>query len=173
MLDARVLGQLMERLDAQQWQLERLGVGGSPRIMYARGYQNADQSIANGTPTLLGWNSARVFGLGIQDTANNRFVAQAPGWWFGCVHVTYATNGSNDRYVSVVHHTAGGGTATVIASVVVRASANGPTTLAVPFGWLCNTGDYFDVVTYQDSGGALNVTSSSASSPELWIMFVG
>ena len=136
-----------------------------------RVYHDAAQSIANGTETSLAFNSERYDTAAMHDTAtnNSRITIGAAGLYVITTHIEFATNVTGQRYAFI--------------------RLNGATILAMQTGWegaggvglyinLATTerlaaADYLEVRVYQNSGAALNVTSTARRSPEFTATWVG
>lgn len=137
----------------------------------ARVYHDANQSIPDNSVTELAFNSEVFDNDGIHNNSvnNERLICQTDGVYIIGANVDWAPN-ANDRRVILIYLDG----ATLIGSV------NMPTLGAVPS---CRqsivtvypmvAGQYVSVSVYQNTGGALNITATTAFSPSFWMYRLG
>lgn len=136
----------------------------------ARAFHSANQSIANNTQTVLAWDSERYDTSNFHSTATNNARLTVGGGLGGAYSVganvqwASAAGGRRFAYLRV-----NGGT--IVAYAEFAAAATGTTfpALVLATDDALNAADYVEVVVFQDSGGALNVSSGS----EFWITRYG
>lgn len=133
-----------------------------------RVFHNASQSITTATATALAFNSERYDQAGgaastQHDTVtnNSRLTALYAGVYAISATIEWATNATGERYVGIRYQ----GT-TDIARQRVQASAAIPITLNVSAHYALAVNEYVEVMVFQTSGGALNVTVGGNYSPE-------
>lgn len=134
-----------------------------------RVYHSATQSITSGTETALAFNSE------IYDTAanaaatmhdsvtnNSRLTCRYAGKYHITGNIEYASNATGQRWITI---RANGSAGTYLA--LGRGLGNGtyPTTLVVCVDLDMAVNDYVELITFQDSGGALNVQAASTGGP--------
>lgn len=134
----------------------------------ARVYNSATISHAtSGANQAVTFNSERYDDADYHSTVSNtsRLTAPAPGRYLigGCV--TFAANVTGVRYLQIRLNGA-----TFIAIQGGLALTGGLTSiLTVETIYELAAGDYAELVAYQDSGAALNMTAAGNYSPEFWI----
>ena len=133
-----------------------------------RVYNSANISITtSGTAQALTFDSERFDVGGCHSTSVNTGRITVPsgagGKWQIGGSVEFASNSTGYRQVYIRLN----GT-TAIGNVAVSANATAATQLNVTALWALSAGDYVELVVVQTSGGALNVTTNSAWSPEFW-----
>lgn len=133
----------------------------------ARVYHDAAQSIPNATWTSLAFNSERFDTDVIHDTVtnNSRLTCKTAGKYLIIGLAFFASNGTGARHCKLTHNAA-----TIIA--YTTSNANAATGVIVAFSciWDMAVNDYVEFAVYQDSGGALDVSSASALSPEFMMI---
>lgn len=148
-------------LEQRLTDLERVEVGASG----ARVYNSANQSIANTTETVVAFDSERFDDANYHSTSVNtgRFTIPAPGRHHVGMHLRWAANGTGDRYA---YFRLNGATNIGLFCIAGNAFVS-----AMSFSTYYNfdAGDAVEVIVYQSSGGALNLTVNANHSPEFWI----
>lgn len=136
-----------------------------------RVFHNAAQSIANNTLTVLAMNSERYDVGSCHSTVTNNSRLTVPSGGDGKysigASVEFASNATGYRQVNILLN----GTTNIGATLL---PTNG-STVAVGEAvaeYALAAGDYVECQVRQTSGGALNVTSSSNYSAELWMHWV-
>ena len=134
----------------------------------ARVYNSVDFSVPNATTTTLTFNSERIDTADFHSTVSNtsRLTVPVDGWYFIGAHVRYAPNITGTRLM-YIQNTSTGALVGVDSQNARTAAA---TDLNVTTLYSATAGQYFEVLTYQDSGGALNIESNFAYSPDFWII---
>jgi hypothetical protein len=144
-----------------------------PRV---RVFHNASQSIGTAAYTVLAFNSERydtVSGAAssMHDavTNNSRLTALVAGGYRVSGNVEFAANATGLRGAEIRLNGA-----TVIGRVAVgNAGAGDPTVLCVSADYEFAVNDYVELLVYQASGGALNVTVGGNYSPEFSMSRIG
>lgn len=90
----------------------------------------------------------------------------------GCT-IEFASNATGDRIVSIRKISNGGASSFETARSHLAASSVGTRSLAVTSIEALVPTDYMECLAFQDSGGALNVTSVAQYSPEFWLYWLG
>lgn len=136
------------------------------------GTQSAAQSIANATWVSLGWDTTITDPYaGHSNTVNNsRYVAQVAGYYAAAGVASYVSNGTGYRATSIAVN----GTI-VKAGVGWWVTSDPGDTIAVPSPVrpvFLNIGDYVELKTAQNSGGALNtnVAADLSSALAVWLI---
>ena len=138
------------------------------QVPQARVYHNAAQSIANTTFTALAFNSERwdlgTPSLNMHDTAtdNGRLTCRVAGLYSIGVAVYWASAGGR-----MVKLRVGGAT-----DIAINEATSGAIGQTVCTDYRLAVDDYVDVVVWQNSGGALNVSAGGNYSPEFWMHWV-
>lgn len=131
--------------------------------------QTSTQSIPNNTATAVTW--AKITDRDGGFTSSTTYTAQTPGFYLLAACITYAANatGSRQCYFTVTtgaSNPAGAGVTTSFALAAPAAVASVPTSAVskslVP--QRVYTGDYFQVIALQTSGGALSTSTSDGGS---------
>lgn len=137
---------------------------------HARVNNSGSLSISNSTTTVLTFDSERVDVGAMHSTSVNTgrltIPSGAGGFWMVGGNVVWATNTTGRRELYIRS-----GGATLVAGDIRSASGDFP---AASINQLCflSAGDYVELVVSQNSGGALNVTATSAYSPEFWAIWM-
>lgn len=129
-----------------------------------RVYHNADQTINHATFTSLAFNSERWDSAALHSTLSNnsRLTAVQAGIYLITGSVYFAnssTSGRREVYI-LLNNT------TVIANQHYTAASSGSTNMVVTTAYQLAVGDYVELGVWQDSGGALAVSSVGNTSPE-------
>jgi hypothetical protein len=138
---------------------------------HARVYNNADQSIPNNAITALTFNTER-FDVGAMHSTSldtSRLTAPVAGLYALGGGLQWAAPGAPAGERILIVRVGG---STEIARVQVQDAA-GTEIQAVSTLWRFAAGDYAELCGYQNSGGALNAVTTSAYSPEFWMVRVG
>jgi len=131
---------------------------------YVRANRTTNQSISNVTDTAIQLNDADTFDSNsLHDTVTNntRLTASVAGKYMVCGEVTFAAStGGTQRYARIRKN----GSSTQATCRDSQAPATGvtPTVQVTAFVSLAAT-DYVELMAYQDSGGALNVSDAKLS----------
>ena len=139
------------------------GVAVSQSREGARVFNSGNISIPNSSNTALTFNSERWDDNGLHSTVSNtsRLTAIVEGRYLICAQTTWAASSSGNRNLSFQIN--GSGFPGLI--------ANKPLSAGKSHYILCiltnlAADDYVEVIVFQDSGGALNVTVEANRSPE-------
>lgn len=146
---------------------QRLAADMNPPVPQARVFNSANISITTATVTALTFNSERYDNGGLHDTGSNtsRLTAPITGLYSIGASVRYAANVTGIRNTLIRLNGA-----TFIATDTRTATAGGNATdVTLGAQYQMVAGDYVELVVFQDSGGALNVTSAGNLSPEFWM----
>lgn len=146
------------------------GATGPTHNKCARVYNSANISVSNATVTALTFNSERFDTDSIHSTASNtsRLTATTAGVYQITGHVRWASNATGSRLLYIREN----GTA-AISYEQIAASVNGEGIMDVTALWKLAAGEYVELVTWQNSGGALNVEAWNYYSPEFEMAMVG
>lgn len=137
-------------------------VGYPARFQVEQTNTSGPQSIPNNTDTLTVFDTVLEDPYSGWSAGGNYYALPEPGLFAFQVQLAYAANGTGIRRVAINH--VGGGT--IGAAVVNAATDNQGRCTAV--GWYRGaTGDQIEVATYQNSGGALALSTAGASQPAL------
>lgn len=139
------------------------------RLPAARAFHSASQSIAASNDTILAFNSERFDTAALHGTTtdNSRLTAPISGIYYITAHVAWASNDSGLREVSLKKNGA-----TVIARSQVPAVTSAGTRQELSTLYRLLAGDFVEVEVYQESGGALNVSSDPQWTPEFTMAWV-
>lgn len=123
---------------------------------------NANQSIADSTLTALAFNTEEYDVGGMHDVAvsNTRITFKKTKKYHITANVIFATNATGIRQIRLQIN---GGAYIVMHNF--DALASNETTLVASEDYSATTGDYVEVVVFQDSGGPLNVSFIDTRSP--------
>lgn len=134
----------------------------------ARVYNGANISIANATLTALTFNSERYDTDAIHDTASNtsRLTCKTAGKYLIGGNAAWGSTGTDERRLQIRLNGA-----TLIASWVGNSGANMNMYVATVYDLAVN--DYVELMVYQATGGAINVTAAGNYSPEFWMHRIG
>jgi len=129
------------------------------RQEYFSATKSGNQSISNTTSTKVTFDTYTNNTHGSWDTGNNRYVVKTAGPFNIAGTIGYAANATGYRQVS---YSINGGTGEVL-NQTNSVGAGDPTTCGfsgtTPY---LNAGDYIELYTYQNSGGALNAAFNLA-----------
>lgn len=123
-------------------------------------YHSTTQSIATGADTAVALDSEFVDSATLHSIATNTSRITIPsgqdGWWLFTGRVEFAANATGQRKLILRL----GGT-TEIAGVQLDAAAGANVTkLAIAFMWNAAAAEYYELIVSQNSGGALNLSTS-------------
>jgi hypothetical protein len=128
---------------------------------FVRVSHSATQSIADATDTTLSFDTEALDTGGTHDNATNNSRITIPtgesGYWLFVAVVEFAANAIGTRKVSVRFN----GSAIFGQTQVPAATAGNATWITVPVLLNPGAGDYLTIVVSQNSGGALNVNTTS------------
>lgn len=131
----------------------------------ARAYNDASISVANTTWVALTFNSERFDTDGIHSTATNtgRLTCRTKGIYAISGTFDFAANGTGQRRTHIRLNGS-----TYIAGDTCEGNASLSAILNPSTQYSLGVGDYVELMAYQNSGGALNVSNSGANyfSPE-------
>ena len=159
-----VISTIIEKLGVLDRMINgHMAVQHKPFPLACRVYNNANISIVNGgVGTLLTFNTEQRDDGGLHSTTLNtgRLTAPVDGWYqiSGCVFWT--ANATGIRYLQININTVPIATVTMPGSAVAGANYQVISTL-----YYMTSGQYAELLGYQDSGGALNITVSDVKSP--------
>lgn len=127
-------------------------------------YHNATQSIPNNAVTAVALNTERYDTDAMHDTVtnNSRITIKTAGLYVIYANVVFAASTAGQRTLQL---TLNGNNSQVLVGIDQGANptvGNG-TSMAVSTIWKFAVNDYFTAVAYQTSGGALNLTASTAT----------
>jgi hypothetical protein len=137
----------------------------------ARVTHNANQSIANSTPTVLAFNTERYDTVPLHDTSTNneRLTCKTAGKYQITASIEWSPNATGGRQIYIRLN----GTTQITPTHQVTATAAGTMGQTATTLYDLAVNDYVDVVVTQNSGGALNVTTNPNYSPEFMMARVG
>ena len=138
---------------------------------HCRVYKSTATSIATATATALTFNSERYDVGGCHSTSSNTGRLTVPsgeaGKYLAGFHGSWDVNGTGYRQAYIRLN------GTTIIGVDTKMAVTGAgTEHSVVTEYALVAGDYLEVVVTQTSGGALNMESASAYSPEFWFRWV-
>lgn len=136
----------------------------TPVGIRARMYRSTDQSIPNATLTQITFSAAR-WDTDTLTSGGTQFTIQRAGAYRITAQVRFAANATGQR---IVYIRLNGSTFLAIDSRQAVTGGN-PTDVTVPAEYELAAGNTVQLYVYQDSGGALNVTSAGNYSPEFSI----
>lgn len=144
---------------------------GNPKPM-CRVYNSASISTATATFTALTFDSERYDVGGCHSTSSNTGRLTVPTGGGGVYQLwgiaKFATNGTGIRIARIRLNGA-----TYIGAAEVPGSSTDATTVNVSCQYKLAAADYVELVTYQSSGGLLNVSLDANFSPEFGMSWVG
>lgn len=130
---------------------------------------SANQSLTNSTNTVIAFDTERWDTDTIHDnvTNNSRLTCKTAGKYQISACIAYASNATGDRETSIRLN------GTTVIAYDTRSAVNGAVTIAtISTLWDMAVNDYVEVLGFQTSGGALNVTTNAAYSPEFMMVRV-
>lgn len=138
--------------------------------IWARAYNNANLSINNSTWTLVTLNSEWYDTDSMHSTISNtsRMTATRAGTYLLNFHGKFAANGTGVRAAMIRRDAAGNSASGTLIAYVSAATAgstldHGFTITSID---QASASSYYEVFVWQTSGGALNLLTSTADSPE-------
>ena len=128
----------------------------------ARVYNSANISIANNTPTFVSFDSEQYDTDSYHDTAvnNTRLTVPSAGYYQVWAMMEFDNNGAGIRYLAINASTDG-----IIANQIRQALTGNTTTLNLSTTYNMSTGDYFEALVVQKSGGPLDLLKNGFASP--------
>lgn len=138
-----------------------------PRVVAARLRRTINQSIPNNTDTAIIFNSTQIETI---DTMvdlilfNTRITAPAPGYYLAGCNIRWVTNATGFRSATVRLNGS-----TPITAERLDPTATQSTDIETTTLYQMNTGDYIELIVYQNSGGNLDVLGTSDYSAVLWL----
>lgn len=135
-----------------------------------RVYNNAAFSVPDATDTPVTFNSERRDTDTNHSTVTNtsRITFTTAGLYLVGGHGIYAANATGTRKLFIRL----GGTTPLATSEANNSGGSNTVALTVSTLYAFTAGQYVELVGFQNSGGALNLTAVSNSSPEFWAVFV-
>jgi hypothetical protein len=129
----------------------------------ARAYHDAAQAITDSTQTALSLNSERWDTDTIHDTVtnNSRLTAKTAGYYQIEGNIRWAANNSGRREIYITLNGS-----TELASVDEWTASAQTMDMNVSTTYSLSVNDYVELEVWQNTGGDLNVNSSTAESPE-------
>ena len=144
-------------------------LGGSESYIGCRVYHSVNQSLTNITVTKLAFDTDRYDVYGFHDTATNNTRITIPAGLGGMYHIagmaSFAAHATGERLLRIILNNA-----TLIGRVLHDAAPTNATEIQVYSAWWLIAGDYVELQGYQDTGGALNVLATAATSPEFMVI---
>jgi hypothetical protein len=165
--------------DGQSWSAAKANLleAGVNDVSYApvvRVYHNTTQSITNATDTTLAFNSERVDQAGnaadtMHDntTNNSRLTCRYAGFYLIFGHASWASAPTSANIWIRVNG------ATDIGKSGVGATGGNYAHMSLMTGYQLAVNDYVELRVRQDSGGAINISSTANMSPEFGMVRVG
>jgi hypothetical protein len=134
----------------------------------ARVYNSGPPTISHNTTTALTFNSERFDHGDLHSTSSNtsRLTAPVAGLYSVGANFRFAANATGQRYGALRVN----GSTVIAEDMVLPGSAAVLPRLVLSTIWRLAAGDYVEVLAFQTSGGALDVETSSATSPEFWMV---
>jgi hypothetical protein len=131
----------------------------------ARVFNSAAISVANNTPQALTFNSETWDGNALHSTVTNtsRLTAVTAGKYIIVGMVEWTANATGRRQISLSVNN----TTTIASTIINTASGTVVERQIVTAIYDMAATDYVELIAFQNSGGALNVTRTAAISPEL------
>lgn len=136
----------------------------------ARVYHNANQSITDATVTFLSFNNERWDTNSFHDntTNNSRLTCPLAGKHLIVCTLEFASNATGFRQANFKLNNT-----TYIGGLVCVSVTGAGTFVGITTIYNLALNDYIQVEVYQNSGGALNVTTGANYSPEFMIVRIG
>lgn len=135
-----------------------------------RVYNSAAISVTNNVETALTFNSERFDTDTMHSTAVNtgRITFTTAGTYLVGGSIRWADTASTAAQRLAIRV----GGATKIAETLNNHANNGGSPITVTTLYAFSAGDYVELVAYQNTAGALNVTATGNQSPEFWAVWV-
>jgi hypothetical protein len=135
----------------------------------ARVYNSANISIPDVTDTALTFNSERFDTDTMHSTVSNtgRITFTTAGTYLVGATVEFAANATGRRHL----HLRVNGSTYIAGERAPSATAADTALLSVATLYAFSAADYVEVVVYQNSTAALNVTAAGNRSPEFWAIW--
>lgn len=126
-----------------------------------RVYHNATQSVANATNVALAFNSEREDTDTMHDTVttNTRITIKTAGRYVVIGHAGFAANATGKRTLLIRKN----GSVNLAEQDTLNLGAGEGVGLTISTAALCAVNDYFELIAYQTSGGALNIFADDAT----------
>jgi hypothetical protein len=149
------------------------GVANWRGVSAARVYNNANIVLPNATWTAITCNSERFDTDAFHDTATNNSRLTIPvgkdGYYTIGAHVWISGSTLGVRGLMIQLNGS-----TSIAAIQVPATGGGSSTaLSISTFYMLSAGDYVEVFVWQNSGSAITLNTDNASSPEVYLHFLG
>ena len=129
-------------------------------------YDSGTQALTNSAAAVVTFDTEVFDRWGMHSTASltHRLTVQVPGIYYVTGAVVFAANATGQRQLQIRHINAAAVARTSIADTFQDATAAGTTRMEVSgLSLVADIGDWFDLVAFQDSGGALNLSAATAS----------
>lgn len=151
--------------------IEWLAGGSSNPKPSCKVYNSAAQSIANNTNTALTFNSEYWDNGGMHSTAVNTSRITIPAssggkYWIGG-NAEFVANATGTRWIGLQLN----GSSFIARKQIPSNSGSYDTGLFVATMQSLSAGDYVELIVYQNSGGALNVTNATVAQ-HFWAMWM-
>lgn len=141
------------------------------RLPYARVYNNANILVPDSTQTVLTFTNVRWDTNSFFDLATpTRLTVNLAGNFKVSFHCSYAANVTGYRQVFIRLN---GSNILAVNNKNSLSTAGAQTRISVFTEWQSSVGDYFEIVTFQTSGGNLNILQAASYSPEFLISKIG
>jgi hypothetical protein len=145
--------------------------GGSSQAIFARVYNNANETISNASVTNLTFNTERWDTNGMHSTSSNtdRLTATVAGVYSICISIRWASDSTSGiRLLRILYNGS-----TNIAEDRRSATSGDNTLLGLCTQYYLAASDYVVAAAYQTSGGNLNVQAEGNESPEFSMAYMG
>lgn len=151
---------------AIQRNFDAIALAMNPPVPQARVYNSGAISIPNITLTALTFDSERYDSGSLHSTSANtsRLTAPVTGLYNIGGNVEFASNATGYRILLIRF-----GGSSRLAQQMTMALTGDVTCLNVTAQYRMLVGEYVELCVYQSSGGALNVSTQTAWSPEFWM----
>lgn len=162
-------------LSEVQFGVPVVGAASSYAVPGVRVYNSASPSIATSTITAITYDTVRYnnFGTHLFDggtPSRLKYPFAFAGMVFLWGEANWSANTTGDRAVAIALN--GDFTNTIVADRRPAAGGSGIIAQHVSTDWIAQPGDYFEMVVFQSSGGALTVARNANSSPEFSLRFI-
>lgn len=167
-MEERSYADIARRLARLERRLEKTSIADRPYTqVYARVYYAAGaQSIANDTLQAITFDTVRVNTQTAWVIGNpTRLTCAVAGFYAIGGGVRFAANTTGYRQLTIRLN---GATQIATANMSAVSAVGITTAMTIATGYLLAVGDYVELAVRQNSGGALNVDSQSAITPEFW-----
>lgn len=140
---------------------------GPPIALYQ---QSTAQSLGSNTFTTVTWPTPSVDTYGGYSASNpTRYTPQQPGYYAAVGQIGWVPNGTGGRTTTLAKNGAGGGAGFCESSVGNSGASFNSVVQALGAVYFNGTSDYFELISNQNSGSALNSVPAYTS---LFVFFV-